>query len=101
MEHLLVWHFHRRLIEAAPRNPPIAVTMKKKNKYEAPKPYAAETKDHRFAGTFEVLIPIEGRNKPLKAPRQFDTLQEAEAWMHSPDGKDVIAEMIAEEARER
>ena len=74
---------------------------KKKNKYEAPKPYAAETRDHRYAGTFEVLIPVEGRNKPLRAPRQFDTLQAAEAWMHSPDGKDKIAEMVEDEAEGR
>jgi len=73
----------------------------KKKKYEKPQPFAAETKDHRFAGTFEVLIPIEGRNKPLRAPKQFDTLQAAEAWMHSPDGKDMIADMIAEEEKTR
>jgi antibiotic biosynthesis monooxygenase (ABM) superfamily enzyme len=50
-----------------------------------------------------VLIPIEGRNKPLRAPKQFDTLQAAEAWMHSPDGKDMIVELIEDEekARER
>jgi len=73
----------------------------KKKKYELPKPYAAETKDARFAGTFEVLIPVEGRNKPLRAPRQFDSMQAAEAWLHSPDGKDAIAEMIEDEAKER
>ncbi|HJW40966.1 MAG TPA: hypothetical protein VJ476_07030 [Rhizomicrobium sp.] len=73
----------------------------KKKKYETPKPYAAETKDSRFAGTFEVLIPVEGRNKPLRAPRQFDTLQAAEAWLHSPDGKDKIAELTEEEAKVR
>ena len=73
----------------------------KKKKYELPKPYAAETKDARFAGTFEVLIPVEGRNKPLRAPRQFDSLQAAEAWLHSPDGKDAIAELIEDEAKER
>ena len=73
----------------------------KKKKYELPQPFAAETKDSRFAGTFEVLVPIEGRNKPLRAPRQFDTLQAAEAWLHSPDGKDSIAELIEDEAKER
>lgn len=73
----------------------------KKKKYEKPQPFAAETKDARFAGTFEVLVPVEGRNKPLRAPRQFDTLQAAEAWMHSPDGKDVIAEMVEEEEKVR
>ena len=73
----------------------------KKKKYEKPQPYAAETRDQRFAGTFEVLIPVDGRNKPLRAPRQFDTLQAAEAWMHSPDGKDTIAEMVEEEMNAR
>ena len=73
----------------------------KKKKYEKPQPFAAETKDARFAGTFEVLVPVEGRNKPLRAPRQFDTLQAAEAWLHSPDGKDAIAEMIEEEEKVR
>ncbi len=73
----------------------------KKKKYELPRPYAAETKDVRFAGTFEVLIPVEGRNKPLRVPRQFDSLQAAEAWLHSPDGKDAIAELTEDEAKER
>jgi antibiotic biosynthesis monooxygenase (ABM) superfamily enzyme len=75
--------------------------MKKKNKYEKPQPFAAETKDHRFAGTFEVLIPIEGRNKPLRVPQQFDTMQAAEAFIHSPDGKDLIADMVEEEEKVR
>ena len=73
----------------------------KKKKYETPKPYAAETKDQRFAGTFEVLIPVEGRNKPLRVPRQFDSLQAAEAWLHSPDGKDMIDELVEDEAKQR
>ena len=73
----------------------------KKKKYEKPQPYAAETRDQRFAGTFEVLIPVDGRNKPLRAPRQFESLQEAQAWMHSPDGKDVIVELIEDEEKVR
>ncbi|MEI9885110.1 MAG: hypothetical protein WDN08_01205 [Rhizomicrobium sp.] len=73
----------------------------KKKKYETPQPYAAETKDARFAGTFEVLVPVEGRNKPLRAPKQFETLQAAEAWLHSPDGKDMIAEMLEDEEKVR
>jgi antibiotic biosynthesis monooxygenase (ABM) superfamily enzyme len=95
----VVWHFASALIEAA-RAIAESRPMKKK-KYETPQPYAAETKDSRFAGTFEVLIPVEGRNKPLRAPRQFDTLQAAEAWLHSPDGKDQIAELIEEDAKVR
>jgi hypothetical protein len=73
----------------------------KKKKYEKPQPFAAETKDSRFAGTFEVLIPVEGRNKPLRAPKQFPTQQAAEAWLHSPDGKDAIAHLVDEEAKLR
>ena len=69
-------------------------SMKDKRKKMLPPPYAAETKDVRFAGTFEVLIPVEGRNKPQKVPLQFPTLSAAENWMHSPEGKDTIAEII-------
>ena len=54
----------------------------RKKKDMLPPPYASETKDARHAGTFEVLIPVEGRNKPLRAPRQFGTMQAAEAWLH-------------------
>lgn len=70
-------------------------------KHSLPPPYASETKDSRFAGTFEVLIPVEGRNKPLRAPKQFATQQAAEAWLHSPDGKDAIAHLIQDEAKQR
>jgi len=59
-----------------------------------PPPFAAETKDVRFAGTFEVLIPVPERNKPHKVPRQFPTLAAAEGWLHSPEGKDTIAEIL-------
>jgi hypothetical protein len=67
--------------------------MKNKKPKLAP-PYAAETKDARFAGTFEVMIPIPERNKPHKIPLQFPTLAAAEGWMHSPEGKDQIAEVL-------
>lgn len=73
----------------------------RKKKHELPQPFAAETKDVRFAGTFEVLIPVEGRNKPLRAPKQFETLQAAEAWLHSPDGKDAIDELVEGEVKQR
>ena len=71
-------------------------SMKDTRKNQTPPPYAAETKDVRFAGTFEVLIPVEGRNKPHRVPLQFPTLSAAEGWMHSPEGKDTIAEIIAD-----
>jgi hypothetical protein len=61
-------------------------------------PYAAETKDTRFAGTFEVMVPVAGRNRPHKVPLQFPSLAAAEGWMHSAEGKDQIAEIIEESA---
>ncbi len=66
----------------------------KKKKYELPKPYTAETKDVRLAGTFEVLVPVEGRNKPHRIPRSFDSQQDAEAWLHSAEGKEAVAEVM-------
>jgi hypothetical protein len=65
-------------------------------KAKLPPPYAAETKDARFAGTFEVLIPVPERNKPARVPLQFPTLSAAEGWMHSAEGKDMIAEILEE-----
>ena len=66
----------------------------KNKKLKLPPPYAAETKDTRFAGTFEVLVPVEGRNKPHKVPHQFKSLNEAEAWLHSADGKETVAGIL-------
>lgn len=65
----------------------------KKNKKLSPA-YVAETKDTRFAGTFEVLVPLPGRNKPHRAASQFPTQQAAEGWLHSDEGKDSIAEIL-------
>jgi hypothetical protein len=73
-------------------------SMKDKRKNQVPAPYAAETKDVRFAGTFEVLVPVPERNKPQKVPLQFATMAAAEGWMHSSEGKDTIADIL-EEAR--
>jgi hypothetical protein len=67
--------------------------MKNKLPKLAP-PYAAETKDVRLAGTFEVLVPVEGRNKPHKVPLQFASLNEAEAWLHSADGKETVQDIL-------
>ena len=67
--------------------------MRNKKPKLAP-PYAAETRDTRFAGTFEVLVPVPDRNKPQKVPLQFTSLNEAEAWLHSPEGRDKIAEIL-------
>ncbi len=71
----------------------------KKKKHELPQPYAAETKDVRFAGTFEVLVPVPERNKPHKVPLQFASMKEAEAWLHSAEGKDMIVEILDDAAK--
>ena len=71
--------------------------MKNKRPKLAP-PYAAETKDVRLAGTYEVLVPVPDRNKPHKVPLQFNSMKEAEAWLHSSEGKDTVAEIL-EDAR--
>jgi hypothetical protein len=71
-------------------------SMKEKRKNRVPPPFAAETKDIRFAGTFEVLVPVPERNKPQKVPLQFPSLSAAENWMHSPEGKETIADILEE-----
>ena len=75
-------------------------SMKSKRKNQLVAPYAAETKDVRFAGTFEVLVPVPERNKPQRVPLQFPTLSAAENWMHSPDGKDMIAEILEDAGKD-
>jgi hypothetical protein len=71
-------------------------SMKDKRKNRLAPPFAAETKDARFAGTFEVLVPVPERNKPQKVPLQFPTLSAAENWMHSPEGREQIADILRE-----
>ncbi|MBV9548617.1 MAG: hypothetical protein JO256_02975 [Alphaproteobacteria bacterium] len=73
--------------------------MKNKKPKLAP-PFAAETKDSRFAGTFEVLVPVPARNKPHKVPLQFPTLAAAEGWMHSAEGKDQIAQILEDAGKD-
>ena len=65
-----------------------------KRKKTLPVAYAAPTKDTRHAGTFEVLVPVPDRVKPHRVAQQFSTLEEAESWIHSPDGKDTIEEIL-------
>ena len=67
--------------------------MKKKDR-GLPPPYASETRDTRLAGTFEVLVPVPERNKPQRVPLQFPTLSAAENWIHSPEGKETIADIL-------
>jgi hypothetical protein len=66
----------------------------KKNK-KLPSAFAAETKDTRFAGTFEVLVPVPDRVKPHRVALQFPTLEKAESWIHSPEGVEAIADILA------
>jgi hypothetical protein len=68
-------------------------------KYAKPQAYAAESKDHRHAGTFEVLVPVPDRVKPHRVGGQFPTMQAAEGWLHSDEGKDAIAEVFAQAAK--
>lgn len=69
-----------------------------KNKKKAlPAPYAALTKDARFEGTYEVLVPVEGRTRPHRVPLQFETMESAEGWIHSSEGKDMIEDIMAGE----
>jgi hypothetical protein len=69
--------------------------MKKNKTPKLAPPYAAEIKDVRLAGSFEVLVPVLNRNKPQRVPLQFPSLSAAEGWMHSAEGKDQIAEILA------
>jgi hypothetical protein len=70
--------------------------MAMKKKSQLPAPFAAETRDQRFEGTFEVLVPVPNRNKPVKAADQFVTLEKAQAWMHTPDGEETIEKILKE-----
>ena len=67
----------------------------KKNKYSAPRAVVQPTKDTRAQGTFEVLVPVPNRVKPYPIPLRFETQQAAEAWIHSPEGEDMIDETLA------
>ena len=66
-----------------------------KKKKGLPPPYAELTKDSRFAGTYEVLVPVENRVRPHRVPLQFEGPDEAERWMHSAEGKEMIADILS------
>jgi len=67
--------------------------MAMKKQKGLPPPYAAPTKDVRYAGTYEVFVPVPDRVKPHRVPRQFASEQEALAWLHSPDGEETVDEI--------
>ena len=66
-----------------------------RKKKEVPRPFAAPTRDTRFAGTYEVLVPVPGRVRPQRIPLQFETLEQAERWIHSPDGREMIKQLLS------
>jgi hypothetical protein len=70
--------------------------MAMKKKKGPPPAYAEATKDARFAGTFEVFIPVEGRVRPHRLAQQFDSKHAAESWIFSPDGEREIADIRRE-----
>jgi hypothetical protein len=69
--------------------------MAMKKKKGLPPAYAEATKDERFAGTFEVFVPVEGRVKPQRVPQQFASKAAAESWIFSPEGEARISEIRA------
>ena len=71
------------------------------SKFKKPQAIAAPTKDTRFAGTFEVLLPVPDRVKPLRLASQFATQREAENWIHSDEGQSAIDDALAASAKER
>jgi hypothetical protein len=68
--------------------------MKKKKGLNLP--YAQASKDARFEGTFEVLVPVPvpERVRPQRVALQFDSQAAAKSWIHSPDGEDAIAAIL-------
>lgn len=66
-----------------------------KKKPALPAPFAALTKDARYAGTFEVFVPAPDRAKPHRVPVQFASLSEAERWIQSDDGAEMIAKLLS------
>jgi hypothetical protein len=66
----------------------------RKNKNALPPPYVELTKDARYEGTFEVLVPAPDRVRPHRVPQQFPTKESAESWLHSPEGVETIRDML-------
>ncbi len=67
--------------------------MAMKKKRGPPAAFVEATKDARFAGTFEVFVPVEGRVRPHRVPQQFESRAAAESWVFSPDGEAAITEI--------
>ncbi|MFN0025407.1 MAG: hypothetical protein ACKVS5_16065 [Parvularculaceae bacterium] len=73
--------------------------MAMKKKKGPPPAYVEATKDQRFAGTFEVLVPAPNRVRPQRVPMQFTSAAAAETWLYSPEGEAAIAEILREAAK--
>ena len=72
-----------------------------KKKKGLPPPFVQATKDARFEGTFEVMVPVPDRVRPHRVAMQFETEAAAQSWIHSPDGEDAIAPIMSEAVGER
>ena len=89
-----IYSLHGRSL--SDNQPLLSRSMSFEEKQKIAAPYASETKDARFSGTFEVLVPVPDRNKPHRVASQFPTKQAAEGWLHSDEGKDAIAQVLDE-----
>ncbi len=67
-----------------------------KNKMKIPRAYAEPTKDTRYAGTYEVMVPVPNRVKPHRVSSQFPTQKAAEDWIHSDEGTETINRVLEE-----
>ena len=67
----------------------------KKRKTALPPAFAEATKDARYAGTFEVFVPVEGRVRPHRVAQQFASRAAAESWIFSAEGEAQIADIRA------
>lgn len=66
----------------------------KTNKMKIPRAYAELTKDTRYAGTYDVLVPVPNRVKPHRVSSQFPTQKAAEDWIHSAEGGEAIDDVL-------
>jgi hypothetical protein len=71
-----------------------------KKKKGLPPPFVQATKDARFEGTFEVMVPVPDRVRPHRVAMQFDSEAAATSWIHSPDGEDAITHILKQSAAE-
>jgi hypothetical protein len=57
-------------------------------------PYAEMVKD----GTYQVKVPIAGHPLPHVFPNEFRTKEEAETWLKSPTGRELVQKVRAKYA---